>query len=411
MNTKINNKIKLKHSTLVILATFFALFVKFVLSLITTENIGYTNFNYDYYTFLQHWIFELKTKPFISNVEFTSFCNYTSPYICFLRFVSLFDKKYHLIIIKLFSYLFDFLLAYMGYKITYLITNNKNKAILAYFIMLNMPTFLLNSSIMAQCDSIYTFFLLTALYFILQDKYKTSIIFYGIACSIKLQSIFMLPIYGILLAQKKYKIYDLLIIPLCFFILNLPEVILSKSFKPLLMYLTQMNTDSTFVSNTMNYLNVFSLIEQTLYAEELMFPQVIYLGLIIIVATVLYFMYRCSKITLTKEDILHICFFFGVFVVFFMPSMHERYYHFAIALLCMEIILKENKTLLILEFFNFLHCFRFGVINFTAFVPLIYECWIILETIILFSLFVFYYYKNIHLDLFKGNKSKILEYI
>ena len=68
-------------------------------------------------------------------------------------------------------------------------------AITAFTVIWISPVVLFNSSMWAQCDSIYTFFALLAVYLLYKEKNIPAFVFLGIALSFKLQAIFVLPFF------------------------------------------------------------------------------------------------------------------------------------------------------------------------------------------------------------------------
>ena len=122
--------------------------------------------------------------------------NYILSLISYLPINSLYS-------IKSVSVIFDIVCAVFGYKIGYLVTNNKQNASIIYCAILFAPTCFLNSGAWAQCDSIYTSFAIISIYYLLKEKFTLSFIFAGISFAFKLQFVFILPVYIIYYICKK----------------------------------------------------------------------------------------------------------------------------------------------------------------------------------------------------------------
>ena len=116
----------------------------------------------DYTTFLAPW-----TQFFRDNGGFKALAffpgNYNPPYMYFLAAFSYFGIS-ELYLIKLLSVLFDVLLAYGCMKLLSLYTGSKAKQLGVFLAVLYLPTVVTNGAYWAQCDSIYAFFGIFALY-------------------------------------------------------------------------------------------------------------------------------------------------------------------------------------------------------------------------------------------------------
>lgn len=78
--------------------------------------------------------------------------------------------------IKLVSIIFEFIFAFIVYLFAKNIASIKGRAaILIGIISLFIPTVIFNGAAFSQCDIIYTSAILLGLYFILKDKFRTSL--------------------------------------------------------------------------------------------------------------------------------------------------------------------------------------------------------------------------------------------
>jgi len=157
-----------------------------------------TNFlNYesqDFRAFLSIWFDLFKNNGGILALKY-EIGDYNIPYLSILSILSYIPIN-PLLLIKIVSMIFDYIAAIVSMMIIYkLLENNKNKhlyALLVYSIIVILPSIILNSSAWAQCDSIYTAFILISILFILKEKYFKAFIFLGnISISIKINSFFI----------------------------------------------------------------------------------------------------------------------------------------------------------------------------------------------------------------------------
>ncbi len=113
------------------------------------------------------------------NLEF-----YQPLYYYFLAFMTYIPiQKFHAI--KLIPTVFDFFLAYFGYKIVEIKYGKTIVPFVAFFVLLLTPTVFMTSTLWGQFDSIYTAFLLASTYFLLKIKYLWMFIMFGLSISIK----------------------------------------------------------------------------------------------------------------------------------------------------------------------------------------------------------------------------------
>ena len=205
-----------------------------------------------------------------------------------------------------------------GYLIVKELSNRKY-AYLSWLVILFLPTVILNGSVWAQCDSIYTTFVLLSLYLLLKEKYSLSFLSLGIAFSFKLQFIFILPLFIILyFVNKKFKIWNFLLIPLGNIIMCTPVLLIGM---PLIncftTYLDQTTNYSVYL--TRNLANIFTILPNEKIIGYIFFiiTGLIFLGLLI------YFIKRKKEIT--KEEMVSISLLGILIAVYFLPFMHERY--------------------------------------------------------------------------------------
>lgn len=269
----------------------------------------------DYKRFLFKWYNILNEEGLMSVVN--GLGNYNPPYLILLYLLT-FIPGPAIVKIKLLSVAFDILMGFFGYLIVKELSNKKY-SYLSWIVILFLPTVILDGSVWAQCDSIYTTFVLLSLYLLLKEKYSLSFLSLGIAFSFKLQFIFILPLFVILyFVNKKFSIWNFLLIPLGNIIMCAPV---------LLMGMPLINCFITYVDQTTNYsvyltrnlANIFTFLPNEKIIGYIFFiiTGLIFLGLLI------YFIRRKKEIT--KKEMISIGLFGILIAVYFLPFMHERY--------------------------------------------------------------------------------------
>ena len=280
----------------------------------------------DYLTFLKPWMSEIKKLGYLSSLKY-NIGNYNVPYMVILTLITTIKYK-PLYLIKLISVIFDYICAIFGFKIVNKITDNVKTSMITFLIILFLPTVLINSSLWAQCDSIYAAFTLISIYYLLDKKYFLSFIFLGVSFAFKLQFIFILPLYGILLfKEKKIHIYHFLLIPIVNLIMCLPAILMGRNIKDVM--LIYVNQTSEYKWLSMNFPNIYNHFD--MYYKYINSPLIAKIGIVftamILLSMLIYVLVK--KITLDNKKILLIGLWCIVISTYFLPYMHERYMYVA----------------------------------------------------------------------------------
>lgn len=264
----------------------------------------------------------------------SSIGNYTPMYMYLFALFSYLPIE-NLGAIKLITLVFDYAAAAAAFYIIYHGTQSFRRATVAYSCLLFLPSVLLNGAVWAQCDIIYTMFLLISLERILSGHPVWGSIAFGIAFSFKLQAIFFFPVLIILWIKRKVKIKHLLLIPLTYLISIVPAVLAGRDFKECLMvYFGQFGTYNS--SLTFNMPNIYQLVGD-IYLDD--FGNAAIFFTIALLAVLFYYLYH-KKFTVTFQFALTLSVFVVLLVPYFLPYMHERYAFaadlFALILFCVN---------------------------------------------------------------------------
>lgn len=279
----------------------------------------------DYKMFFEPWVATLKQagggiKGLSADFEYV---DYTTPYLTILSFISICPFLNTLLLMKIVSVFFDFSAAFAMLAIVHLKTKNMTKAIMAYGALLLAPTIFTNSAMWAQCDIIFTSFVLWSLYFMLKEKPGVSLLFYGIAFAFKLQTLFLAPLYVIFWMKKRVKLVHFLYLPGMYLVGMIPSLLAGKSFVELIgVYLFQANGAMDIYALSHKFPNIYQLIGTDVFLYEYADA-----GIYVTLGALMVLLYLLARKTyqLTKEMILCMGLLLTMTVVFFLPHMHERY--------------------------------------------------------------------------------------
>ena len=301
---------------LIIFATVFGCSIRYALRNVVAG---------DYKMFFEPWVATLREAGggFQGLSAEFEYVDYTTPYLLILSFISICHFFNTLILMKMFSVFFDFVEAIAVGFIVYEMTDKKQSGYMAYAVMLFVPTIVANGAMWAQCDIIFTSFVMLSLLFMLKDKPRVSLIFYGIAFAFKLQTLFIAPLYVLLWVKKKMKIQHFLWLPIMYFIGIIPSWIAGKNLWDLLtVYLFQANGEMDIYKLSHKFPNVYQIIGTDSFLREYADA-----GIYFTLAVLMVLMYYIAQknFTFTKDLIIRMGMFFVMVVVFFLPHMHERY--------------------------------------------------------------------------------------
>lgn len=271
----------------------------------------------DYLSFLAPWTQFLRENGGFAALRY-NLGNYNPPYMYFLALFSYF-KISELYLIKITSIVFDVLLAWACMKLLSLFTDSKAKLLSVFFVVLLFPTVLLNGAYWAQCDSIYTFFGVYALYLGLNKKGAASMVSLAASLAFKLQAVFIIPAFFPLLLAKKLKWRDIFVFPLAYIVFMLPAVIEGRPFfETLTLYFSQAGT----VGTAMNY-NAPSLTSIFSFNENSSSLLVIAAFILVLIVYAVSFLKRRE---LDNRLLLGLTLLLAMGIPFLLPHMHDRYF-------------------------------------------------------------------------------------
>lgn len=278
----------------------------------------------DYVSFLRPWMNQIVENGGIASLRLT-IGDYTPPYIYLLTLLSYFpsasDNHPFLFGIKFYSLLFDVVLVIAVYLNVRLISKTKGHhvGVLAGLLTFFLPTVILNSAYWGQIDASYTAFTLLSLYYLQKNKLITSMIWYGVALTFKLQSIFFLPVFILYYwFQHREKIYYFLLVVVVYYLIAIPALLAGRSILDIsLIYLNQAES---YRALTLNMPNLYQWLPNR-YDDLSGFGFAIFASLMGIVFLTMVM----KKTTLHASHLLPLAFWSVLMANFFLPAMHERY--------------------------------------------------------------------------------------
>ena len=274
----------------------------------------------DYLTFLAPW-----TQFFRDNGGFAalrySLGNYNPPYMYFLALFSYFDMS-ELYLIKLLSVLFDVLLAWACMKLLGLYADSRAKLLGVFCAVLYLPTVVINGAYWAQCDSIYAFFGIYALYLGLRGRGCASMVSLAACFAFKLQAVFIIPVFFILLLAKKIRRRELLVFPAAYIVFMLPALIAGRPFiETVTLYFSQAGT----VGDAMNY-NAPSLTSMFQWSGNTEGLSMLLIAAAFALVFASYIVAAVKRKKLDDTVILGFALLLSMGIPYLLPHMHDRYF-------------------------------------------------------------------------------------
>lgn len=333
-------------------ASLFGIIIRFTLRDVISSDSS---------SFLLPWYTEMKNSGGIQSLN-RQIGNYNMLYQ-FLIAIMTYLPIPPLYAYKILSCLFDFLLAGLIGVIVYDLHNNKWEGMAGYIIVIFSPIVFLNSAAWAQCDSIYTFFSIFALFMLIKERYILAFVLLGVAFAFKLQAIFILPVFlFIYFVRKKISILYFVIIPVVMCALALPNIIIGGR-KVSDIFLVYFDQTSTYEKVSMNYPSFWNLLcDFTLDDNYTTLKNIAMIFTIIILGALMVWL-LISQINLNGRNILYIATLLIYTVVIFLPAMHERY-SYILEILSLVLVFVERRTVFLTITLHIMSLLTYGHVLF-----------------------------------------------
>ena len=338
---------------------FISIFALFIRSLLIKYISG------DMRDYLLVWMEQIENNGGIRALSL-EIGNYNIIYLFFLAIFTYIPVP-GIVSIKMFSIIFDFIIAIAGATIVKHLTKNsehKNEIFLSsYFILLMLPTIVLNSSLWGQCDSIYTAFIILSIMFLIKEKYLISIIMLGISFSFKLQAVFIFPLFGLIyLGKRKFPFYYFFLIPIINIASWLPALLNGRSFLSCLeIYLGQTQMMNNYINK--NFINIYNFIapsNNTIITDISGTMGYIGIAILVIIFIMISILTIIKKPDIKGESMLLIGIWGVLISAFLLPNMHERYLFLADVLTIIYVITYKKNILTALTI-NFISLYLYYI--------------------------------------------------
>ncbi len=277
----------------------------------------------DYENFLSHWVDYYRQNGGFAALG-DKIGNYNLPYLYFLAFFSYIGVN-DLYLIKGLSVVFDVVLAWGSMQLVSEFTKSTVKRLAAFFFVLYWPTVILNGAYWGQCDSIYTSFAVISIYLALRRRGAAAMVCIAVSFAFKLQAVFIMPIFVVLLIAKRVKLWHFVLFPVTYVVLMLPAVLAGY---PLLdtitLYFDQMGTVGSALNYNSSSIYAFfgNVSNQSLASALGIF------GAFVLMAAVFAWAFARRKY-LNNWAILGCAIILCVGIPYLLPHMHERYFFVA----------------------------------------------------------------------------------
>lgn len=332
-----------KHFDKILLLVFmlFSVYLRYKY----TPLVNITNGGSDYKSEILPWINYYKENG-IKNTLASGVGDYYVPYNLIIGVISLFnvDPVYPLCI---YSYFFEYLMAFYLYKIVLLLLNVEEGANDSRYVKyvkcftafsLCLPMVIANGAIWKQSDSVYSALICISLYYFLKKRYNLSFIWLGIAFSFKLQTILIIPFYLIAyFILREFSIIKFAWIPVIYAISGIPAILCGQRFTHV--YGTYFRQVGEYGAMTINTPGIY-----VLGLSEYMYHHVAMVITIAILAFMMMWLSMEEK-RLSKVSLLYLAGWCAMTCFEFLPQMHERYDYIAIMILTFVAVFFRHKII------------------------------------------------------------------
>ena len=226
--------------------------------------------------------------------------------------------------IKLFSIAADYVAALYFWRILRLYGRSAETAVISVAVLLFLPTVIMNGAQWAQCDMMYTAALVASFYYFVANRPLAAMLAFGISCSLKPQAIFWCPVLAALFVTGRLP-WRYLWVPAAVYIVScVPSIAAGRPAREVLLHWTRIRYKrglSFHAPNWYQWVTWDNVKEyQTYFSAGIWLAGILSLGLILLAWKTSGVAKEPSKwaIMTAMASVL--------FLPFFLPKMHERYF-------------------------------------------------------------------------------------
>lgn len=275
----------------------------------------------DYSVYLLPWTKQIGSMT-VKEALSTPLGNYNLTYIYFLTLLSRMNIEI-LIGIKLFSCIFDVILAWGVMKLVMTEVEDKRLQLGAFIIVLLSPTIMINSAMWSQCDAVFCAFCILSTYAAIKGRGRMCAISWTVAFCFKLQAVFILPALAVALVMGKVKFKHLIWIPAVYFISLLPALLAGRSLWDCVsVYITQVDYYNSLFLNAPTVWRLFG---------DAQIPELTNMSVYLALGVIILFSLGVLSVSKKMDDShLNTLFFLSALLAaYILPRMHERYFYLA----------------------------------------------------------------------------------
>ena len=329
----------------------------------------------DYQDFLTLWVDFFRNNGGFAALD-TPVGNYNIPYLYFMALFS-YSGIRDLYLIKLLSVFFDVALAYGSMMLLGKFVRSSARRLACFFTVLFLPTEYLNGSVWAQCDSIYAALAVLSIYLALDEKPVRAMIFIALSFGFKLQAVFVMPVFAVLLIAGKVKLRHFLVFPITYVLLVLPAVIAGRPFlDTLTLYLGQTGSIGDALNyNSSSLFAILDRVQNTDLASRLAILAA-FLFMLAVIAAAFFLRGR-----LTNRAIMGAAVLFAIGIPLLLPHMHDRYFFAAdiLSLIMAFAAFEYSPAALLVQFGSLLGYHAYLKMRFLL--PMRYGAWAMLTAL------------------------------
>ena len=223
-----------------------------------------------------------------------------------------------------------------------------------FLAVLFLPTVVINGAYWAQCDSIYAFFGIYALYLGLRGRGCASMVSLAACLAFKLQAVFIIPVFFILLLAKKLRWRQLLVFPAAYIVFMLPALLAGRPFvETMTLYFAQAGT----VGDAMNY-NAPSLTSMFQWSGNTESWSTLLIAAAFALVLASYVVAAVKRRELDDTVFLGFALLLAMGIPYLLPHMHDRYF-FISGVLALVLAFRDRRffPIPLLAELASLHCY------------------------------------------------------
>ena len=280
----------------------------------------------DYERTLSQWYAFIVANGHFEALRY-EFTDYSPVYLYLLAAISSLAPGLHdLFAMKAVNIAFEFPMAYfVGKCVGLRYPHSRTVPIAAGIATLLLPAVIANGALLGQADAVYTAFLPACLYFLLAKRPGPAFAAFGLAFSVKLQAVFLVPLFFWMSLKEKVEWRSPALVPLVYVGTLLPAWFLGRPFPELaLFYVGRLDFWRTLSAGAPNPYAWFSnhLFSDEGYALWPLFVLLLFAAFAAVGIAV-----RRSRAPLNPDLLVTLAVFSAFATPYLLPSMHERYFY------------------------------------------------------------------------------------